>query len=215
MKKILFLVASTLVLFACKNEASNKGVMDVITITDNGISYADTIIESPYGKVIPTGGDTNLTGTHPDTAPGLELMPFTTATDKNGRTIYYGCEIRKNANNSLFSMIYDIMPSSRFPIRIIILNAVGPANGIGIYKSTTSYSQNTTDTTTNKLSVASTGSSFKENFKGGQEYKVDSVTVNVTKATGPIIEGSYKMWLTNAVGSKTVVGTIIYRATIN
>jgi len=217
MKNILLPLISIFVLVSCKNQIQNKEVIDVITATDNSVTYADTIVTETRtgGQVIAQGDDTNQTDAIADTMMGAAPMTFMTTTDKNGKTICYGCSLHKTTNSSFFSLACS-MSSPSFPINIMILNVAGPANGIGVFKSIAFNAPSVTDTTANKLGTHIAGNSFAETFKGGQEYRVDSVTVNVTKAEGKTVEGNYKMWVSSATGSKMISGNIINNtATIN
>jgi hypothetical protein len=113
------------------------------------------------------------------------------------------CSIKKTTTNSIFTM--RLTATSAFPVIITISNATGPVNSIGAYK------------VTPVDSIAPKNiSSFTEIFSGGENYSVDSVSVNISEAYGKTILGNYQMWLRNDSGSKIVSGNITcYKATIN
>jgi len=161
--------------------AANGDVMDIITVTDNGVTYSDTIIHQEGGIVLPGGAAPAVAGA------AVEAM----------ESPMMQCTIHKSADKSVFALNFN-NPTPHFPVSIAIVNAIGPIDGIGVFRA------KSVDTG-NALAAIST---FSETFGGGQKYTVDSVMVNITKASGNTILGNYQLWVSNASGSKTVKGTI-------
>lgn len=156
----------------------------------------------------------------PTTSIGNHLGNIDTATlvDNGTSYTYTGqgiqgtmCDIHHIGGKSYF--IFYIQPTAAMPDVWMTIAAIGPANGLGIY--------NPVPETDFSMCCAPYASQFTEYFNGANNYNVDSVMVNITKAAGYMntldtIEGDYEMWLSNAVGSKTVTGSIKCRnAVIN
>ena len=216
MKKIALPVICVLALIACNNKITNNKSakneqIDIITLTDNGHTYADTItFEKGNGVIVPR----NFTKPNADiSVEGTGTEHFASSTDKktaNEEVINYGCSLRKTAKNSV--LIFNCyLPCPSFPFALMIANAPGPLSGVGIYKAPgsgiTSSKTTKRDTIQNLLDVRPI-STFAETFTNSIPYTVDSAIVNIKKASGKTIEGNFQMWLTNAAGSKTVTGTI-------
>ena len=213
MKKILLPFLGIFLFVACENkkQVGTREVKDVITVTDNSITYSDTIthIVSSGGLIIPT--ESAVKNDPAITTEGTGTGRFAPKTQVN--KAYFEdtleCSLSKAADYAIFSLWCDER-SPLFPISMHIA-ARGPISGVGIYKA-------------KGIETSATGndtlSSFTEKFKDGQQYVVDSVIVNITKVASHLIkdnynvQGSFQMWLTNASGSKTVTGTIDCNAVI-
>jgi hypothetical protein len=200
MKNLLLPILGVLFFASCNHKPSGNHnpspggkVMDIITVTDNGITYADTIMHSiPSGKIMADNPEISTEGT----GTGRFAPRFRNQAIIVGDSME--CSISKTANNATLALVCE-EKSSRFPIYMQIA-AKGPTSGIGVFEAK--------GIETSQSGVADTMATFTELFKGGQQYMVDSVVVNITQASGNQVSGNYKLWVTNTAGSKTVTGTI-------
>ncbi len=214
MRKLLLPAICVLALIACNNNAVNQKsgkneTTDIITITDNGHTYADTLTVRTGGVIIARESEP----TKPIVTEGTGTERFTSAVDKqlaNDSSGIYGCFIHKSAQFTLFNLIYD-NPSPQFPVSFDIA-ATGPINGgTGVYKysgvSDSAMTELNRKDTTHGTGIF--GTTFSETFNEGQRYTIDSSVINVSKATETIIEATFQLWLSNKSGSKTVTGNIM------
>ena len=201
MRTITVALISILMLTSCERKTSDPG-SSVFTVIDDGNVYSDTLISFNKGFIIghaltkPTLekgtalGLGSASSSHTTLSGNILLRDTVTGT-------HFLCSLHKTNNGSFLSLDYQLRTFSS----ISFTNIPGPANGIGIF-SEKNKRQNVAETNGSEID------SFRENFSGGQKYAVDSILLDIDKATGSSIAGSYKLWLTNASGSKTVTGKL-------
>ena len=206
MKKLILPALCMLTLAACNKQPDNAGTTDVISITDNGITYRDTITVQTGGHIIARESEQ----TKPVITEGTGTEHFVSSTDKQlsaSNYNIYACMIHKVEGHTFFTLLYN-NPSSRFPLSFDI-GATGPVNGgVGTYSVsgiTDSMVKIERPDTTGGVVL---GNTFTETINGTQQYRIDSAVVNVTKASATAIEADFQMWLSNSSGKKTVTGHI-------
>ena len=211
MKKLLFPLLGVLILVSCNIKPS----VNMITITDNGVTYADTITQV-------FGFEGGTVAPKEDEQGTAEIMMGGTGTGRFAKkivrnhpapadTLDYYCDIQKTGKNSIFTMA--ATGRNAFPI-FLTITASGPASGVGIFKGKGApISQKPDGASTDTLDERAFTPTFKEAFSGGQEYAVDSVSVNIKESSskpgkGTAVKGDYQMWVSNASGRKMVSGII-------
>ena len=178
----VFFVAIVVAFASCTGGQHNDAddTRNIITMLDNGTTFSDTIIQEGGGGVIVAKG----VGAAAEAADELDNAMMQ-------------CSIHKAGDKSFFSLNYGTS-TAKFPATIAITKAEGPKEVVGVYWSKVAG-------VTGALKSRNT---FTETANGKQSYTVDSVMVNITKASGTSIVGDYKLWVSNASGSKTVTGSI-------
>ena len=208
MKRIIVAIAGISLFAACNNKPAPAGTevssatMDVVSVTDGGVTYKDTIEmhSSTKGGVIVATDDTTTV----ENSTGRFLHPASKKNYNYGDSFYYQCNIRKTTNGSIFTLIYQHPGVSNVPISFAIVNAVGPQSGVGVYKAGHDNLQGA-DSSAAKFN---TWHSFVTGIADQQKYTVDDVTVNITKEAGDKIEGTFEIKVTGTGGSKSITGTI-------
>ena len=203
MKRPLMPLMCLILLAACNSKPANvkkTGIVDVISMSDNGVTYRDTL-PSPNGMVTfveveDTTTEENSTGRF---APAGHKK-FKDVTD----SFFYNCSILKSREHSTFSLIY-LSPASNLPVSFAIANAIGPLSGIGVYKAKEGETAHEHGALAEKLTPEHTFISYG---KDGPKYTVDSAVVNITKAEGARIEGTFEIWATGPTGSKSLTGSV-------
>ncbi len=192
-----------LLLAACNSKPANvnkTGLVDVISISDNGITYRDTL-PSPNGIVTFVSMEDTTSEEH-------STGRFAPAGHKNFKDItdsfFYNCGILKGSEHSSFTLIYH-NPASNLPVSFAIVNAIGPLSGTGVYKAKNESKAVGEGSSENKIAEAQSFISFVNDT---QKYSVDSAEVNITNATGAHVEGSFKLWVAGEKGSKSLTGSV-------
>ena len=203
MKRLLIPVLCLLLLAACNSKPANVnkiGVVDIISISDNGVTYHDTV-PAPHGII-------TFTSVEDTTTEENSTGRFAPAGHKNLNDItdsfFYNCGILKGSKHSAFTLIYH-NPASNLPVSFAIINAIGPLNGTGIYKSKAGDTVGESDKSGKKTTKSQNFIAFA---KDDQKYTVDSVLVNITKADGDKLQGSFQLWITGTTGPRSVTGTM-------
>jgi len=182
--------AAAIILGGCNGTPSvNVDDIDVISVTDNGKTYADTLYLEPGGEVVGVGRAVEGNALVKEATGGRRVQSVNAAMEGHGTQ----CAIRKKDGKSVLTLIHNA-PSAGFPLTLSIANATGPVSGVGEYKG-----------------VAGSGAqlnTFGETGINGGPYTVDSVLVNVTRAEGTVMTGDFSMWVRGAAGSKVVTGSI-------
>jgi len=169
MKNNALLLLTTIVLFSCSQKRIKNAVSTITSISDGDRVYTDTeFIPKPGDEVVAEMGKYRII---------------------NG--FMNSCVIHKTYTGSYLTFVQT--PSQGFPLALSIVEAVGPANAVGVYR--------LTDDSERKLNT------FIETATD-KIYAVDSMIVNITQASGDIVAGNFKIWVSDQTTHKDISGNI-------
>lgn len=198
MKYTLLIIISLLILSSCSEQGKNgsgTSLTNTISLTDNSTTYTDTIVMKSSGE-------------------GGAILSADSADKMNSakQNFITQCIMTKEKEKSFFTFSYN-NPSISFPVSFTIDRAEGPASGVGIFKTNEvdtliELKAPNGDTAVVSGNLVSGRSTYTEAAKEGHEFSVDSAIVDIKKADGKTIVGTYQLWLSNASGKKAVTGTI-------
>jgi hypothetical protein len=183
-------------LVACNQTPTKESTNDwsYLSLTTKGITYRDTLgisTERPPKDVVAN-------------APVLSRDPHSIS-----------CVLTKAANRATFDFRY--IASNNFPYAIQILNASGPASGIGNFKVTkadTNSSRTDTVKTTGSLQSAARSAAFLGHLNEPNLRLADSAIIIISEAAGTHIEATYKIWTTQNGAIDSVSGVISWHQAI-